>query len=291
MSSAARADHIAWHYNTDRTLRPECRPPADGAPAVRRTVARIALPPRRCYMIAHAHSAFSDLVAARVTGAATILSCNRAAAEHRAAFRVLARRFREAPRRPNPGGSVQRKELRNGGRGSRSSRDPRAALQPGRHALAERLDAGAARCSLRARVSWSLYALGHGLCRPAAGVDRARARVHVEALNERGAVCCRPSGADLAASTRSDPAWRRRAHRGRIADSERALSRRNSAAASRRSSRCCARLDELFASPDDEHLGLYGAFGYDLVFQFEPMSSARAPDDQRDLVLYLPDEL
>ena len=30
-------------------------------------------------------------------------------------------------------------------------------------------------------------------------------------------------------------------------------------------------LNEHFASPDDEHLGLYGAFGYDLVFQFEPM--------------------
>ncbi|MDT3380349.1 anthranilate synthase component I [Labrys neptuniae] len=49
---------------------------------------------------------------------------------------------------------------------------------------------------------------------------------------------------------------------------------------------------ELFAAPDDPHLGLYGAFGYDLVFQFEPMD-LRLPrgEDQRDLVLYLPDEL
>jgi len=31
------------------------------------------------------------------------------------------------------------------------------------------------------------------------------------------------------------------------------------------------RIVDLFASPDDPHLGLYGAFGYDLVFQFEPM--------------------
>lgn len=48
----------------------------------------------------------------------------------------------------------------------------------------------------------------------------------------------------------------------------------------------------LFASPEDHHLGLYGAFGYDLVFQFEPMR-LRLPRgaDQRDLVLYLPDEL
>ena len=48
----------------------------------------------------------------------------------------------------------------------------------------------------------------------------------------------------------------------------------------------------LFKSPDDEHLGLYGAFGYDLVFQFEPMRlRLERPADQRDLVLYLPDEI
>jgi anthranilate synthase len=48
----------------------------------------------------------------------------------------------------------------------------------------------------------------------------------------------------------------------------------------------------LFHSPEDPHLGLYGAFGYDLVFQFEPMP-LRLPrqHDQRDLVLYLPDEI
>lgn len=47
-----------------------------------------------------------------------------------------------------------------------------------------------------------------------------------------------------------------------------------------------------FFSTEDEHLGLYGAFGYDLVFQFESMPKFRSrPMDQRDLVLYLPDEL
>jgi len=42
----------------------------------------------------------------------------------------------------------------------------------------------------------------------------------------------------------------------------------------------------------DQHLGLYGAFGYDLAFQFEPVRPriGRA-DDQRDLVLHLPDEI
>ena len=47
-----------------------------------------------------------------------------------------------------------------------------------------------------------------------------------------------------------------------------------------------------FFSPLDENLGLYGALGYDLVFQFEQMpKQLERGDDQRDLVLYLPDEL
>jgi anthranilate synthase len=51
-------------------------------------------------------------------------------------------------------------------------------------------------------------------------------------------------------------------------------------------------LVDLFGSPEDQHLGLYGAFGYDLVFQFEPMQlHLQRPADQRDLVLYLPDEI
>jgi len=43
---------------------------------------------------------------------------------------------------------------------------------------------------------------------------------------------------------------------------------------------------------DDPHLGLYGAFGYDLAFQFEPVTPRfDRPASQRDLVLHLPDEL
>jgi anthranilate synthase len=42
----------------------------------------------------------------------------------------------------------------------------------------------------------------------------------------------------------------------------------------------------------DPHLGLYGAFGYDLAFQFEPVGLRHdRPADQRDLVLHLPDQL
>ena len=48
----------------------------------------------------------------------------------------------------------------------------------------------------------------------------------------------------------------------------------------------------LFRSEEDSNLGLYGAFGYDLAFQFEPIEfKLPRPADQRDLVLFLADEL
>ena len=48
----------------------------------------------------------------------------------------------------------------------------------------------------------------------------------------------------------------------------------------------------MLASDEDHHLGLFGAFGYDLAFQFDPVDlvMTRAAD-HRDLVLYLPDEI
>lgn len=42
----------------------------------------------------------------------------------------------------------------------------------------------------------------------------------------------------------------------------------------------------------DGHLGLYGAFGYDLTFAFEPIDLKQERDpDQRDILLYLPDSV
>ncbi|MBN9670132.1 anthranilate synthase component I [Roseibium aggregatum] len=50
-------------------------------------------------------------------------------------------------------------------------------------------------------------------------------------------------------------------------------------------------LKDFFAC-DDDQLGLYGAFGYDVAFQFEPIDLKRErPSDQRDVVLFLPDEI
>ncbi|WP_312794953.1 anthranilate synthase [Tianweitania sp.] len=51
-------------------------------------------------------------------------------------------------------------------------------------------------------------------------------------------------------------------------------------------------ITNLFKSPDDASLGLYGAFGYDLAFQFDPVDlKLQRATSQRDLVLYLPDEI
>jgi len=48
----------------------------------------------------------------------------------------------------------------------------------------------------------------------------------------------------------------------------------------------------LFYSQEDANLGLYGAFGYDLAFQFDAIDlKLKRPDDQRDMVLFLPDEI
>ena len=52
-------------------------------------------------------------------------------------------------------------------------------------------------------------------------------------------------------------------------------------------------LVDLFGYEDgDGQLGLYGAFGYDLTFQFEPIEMKQNRDpEQRDILLYLPDEI
>ncbi len=51
-------------------------------------------------------------------------------------------------------------------------------------------------------------------------------------------------------------------------------------------------ITDCFHTDEDENLGLYGAFGYDLAFQFDPVTQRLdRPDEQRDLLLYLPDEI
>ena len=51
-------------------------------------------------------------------------------------------------------------------------------------------------------------------------------------------------------------------------------------------------LIDLFRSPEDSHLGFYGAFGYELAFQFDPIRLAMPRDEsERNLVLFLPDDI
>lgn len=47
-----------------------------------------------------------------------------------------------------------------------------------------------------------------------------------------------------------------------------------------------------FKSDEEHYLGLYGAFGFDLIHQFEQLTQHKKRDDaQREMVLYLPDEI
>jgi len=51
-------------------------------------------------------------------------------------------------------------------------------------------------------------------------------------------------------------------------------------------------LRDVFSSDVDDNLGLFGAFGYDLAFQFDHIPMHMERDlEQRDLVLFLPDEI
>ena len=51
-------------------------------------------------------------------------------------------------------------------------------------------------------------------------------------------------------------------------------------------------LIDLFRSAEDGHLGFYGAFGYELAFQFDPIRLAMPRDEsERNLVLFLPDDI
>ncbi|MBM4421433.1 MAG: anthranilate synthase component I [Chloroflexi bacterium] len=112
------------------------------------------------------------------------------------------------------------------------------------------------------------------------------------ALNERGHALLpflgeRLRGLDAVAEARTDAA----AVRGTVRQPERRFSEEERSRQYSVFSLLRALVD-LFRSDEDPHLGLYGAFAYDLAFQFEPITRRLArPADKRDLVLYLPDSL
>ncbi len=124
---------------------------------------------------------------------------------------------------------------------------------------------------------------------PCAEIVARGRRIAVRALNERGAVLLPVLSRALARAGELVPGPAGQAEviipepAGLVAEEDR----------SRRPTVFSA-LREIIAAfaGDDPHLGLYGAFGYDLAFQFEPVRlRAARPASQRDLVLQLPDEL
>jgi anthranilate synthase len=131
-----------------------------------------------------------------------------------------------------------------------------------------------------------------GLQNPLLEITSRDRRVDVRALNDRGQILLSPIGKALEALDEVDD-FRTSAHgleltiktpERRFAEEER--SQQPSVFSAIRA------LVQLFSSPRDDQLGLYGAFGYDLTFQFEAIRLKHArPADQRDMVLYLPEEL
>ncbi len=131
-----------------------------------------------------------------------------------------------------------------------------------------------------------------GFIDPPLVVEARDRRVELRALNARGEILL-PA---LARAAEQAPGARTLSHRadrvaleidaptGRFSEEER--SRRPGSFGLLRS------LVAALANDHDPDLGLYGAFGYDLAFQFEPLALRQPRDpEQRDLVLYLPDEL
>lgn len=116
--------------------------------------------------------------------------------------------------------------------------------------------------------------------------------LEIEALNQRGQILL----PELQRALRDEPALaamevqaERIDLRLRAADSELAEEQRSRQPSVFSVIRAITRH---FYSEEDAHLGLYGAFAYDLAFQFEPVRKQLARDPStRDLVLYLPDEL
>jgi anthranilate synthase len=131
-----------------------------------------------------------------------------------------------------------------------------------------------------------------GFCNPPLCVTAKGRQLVIEALNERGTVLLAP----IVSAVSGQP-WLRDLKSGAtrldlvVKETERSFteeerSRQPTAFSVLRT------LVDCFAHDADAHLGLYGAFGYDLTFQFEPIAlKSPRPADQRDLVLYLPDEL
>ncbi|MDX1732620.1 MAG: chorismate-binding protein, partial [Aurantimonas coralicida] len=123
-------------------------------------------------------------------------------------------------------------------------------------------------------------------------ISSARRDMRIEALNPRGRVllgfidAALAGNGDIANRTRSDDIIDLTIVQPTAAVTEEERSRMPSVFSVLRT------IVSLFRSEEGRELGLYGAFGYDLAYQFEPVPEVLERDaERRDLVLYLPDEL
>ncbi|ARG98866.1 anthranilate synthase component I [Legionella micdadei] len=115
--------------------------------------------------------------------------------------------------------------------------------------------------------------------------------IHVQALNQRGEILLAiffpllQSSADLIIKEHSD-----RLYRIAVKPSQRIFSEEERS--HQPSVFTLLRLLLAFFKTEEPYLGFYGAFGYDLIFQFERLSQCKErPSEQREMVLYLPDEI
>jgi anthranilate synthase len=125
---------------------------------------------------------------------------------------------------------------------------------------------------------------------PCAEIVAVGRRITARALGDRGRVVLPVIGAALLRCGQPEPAGSADEETVFIADDDREFTEEER---SRRPTVFTA-LREITAAfgCEDPHLGLYGAFGYDLAFQFEPVRlRLERPASQRDLVLHLPDEI
>jgi anthranilate synthase len=139
-----------------------------------------------------------------------------------------------------------------------------------------------------------------GYVDPCAEIVASGRRIEVTALNDRGRVLLPVLGAALHRAAAGGPSGEEPGEpgtggpEGRVAVEIPAGSGHFTEEERSRRPTVFSALREIiaaFAGPDP-NLGLYGAFGYDLAFQFEPVRlSHERPAAQRDLVLHLPDEL
>lgn len=130
-----------------------------------------------------------------------------------------------------------------------------------------------------------------GFIDPPVMVEARGREIVLTALNERGEIPLAAFAAELAQHPEIETISRTadrvtvRVPQGPVDDAaEEERTRRPSAFSVIR-----ALLDALPA--DARHLGLYGAFGYDLVRQFEDLDDRAAGEEQRDIVCYLPDRI